>query len=470
MSKTNTRKVKVALSMIVKNEGSKSNRVILRCLDSVCHLTDIIAIVDTGSIDDTIKLIVKFCADKKIPCVVVSRPWYDDFGRSRTEALRLADWAIHEYDAGRLGYSDDDSKQSGYFKELGTLSEKVYFNDGPLTAEEFERFKKNVNVVEDGNEYLADYLRGKKSSDLKYTYYYMFMDADNSLLSNDTTDTNKVKFWFNKNMLSADSYTIDMRRNTVYSYRFMAVYDTEKPFAWFEPLHEFFGRLGTWKTQEVAEVIKGGYVLSTSEGDRSSNPLKYLKDALILEGKLLKTPNHGRTLFYAAQSWHDSHLRSNGTRDKNILRKSYELYERMSNLEEAWIEERYYSLYRMGSIKLMLEEPEIEAVKCWLKAFDLIRYRREAAYSVIEYFRLNKQFYIGYALGKPVFDIPPGITFHLFIDEDSEKWRFYDSFSVCCFYSGDKQLSKLASQRCLEYPKLPPDARKRIENNLKCCG
>ena len=69
--------------MIVKNESS----VIQRCLDSVIPYIDYWVIVDTGSSDNTKKIIKKHL--KNIPGELYSRRWRN-FGENRTEAFNLA--------------------------------------------------------------------------------------------------------------------------------------------------------------------------------------------------------------------------------------------------------------------------------------------------------------------------------------------------------------------------------------------
>lgn len=73
----------VALVMIVKDES----KVIRNCLDSVKDHIDSWLIVDTGSKDDT-KRIIKECL-RGIPGQLYDRPWIN-FGYNRTESLELA--------------------------------------------------------------------------------------------------------------------------------------------------------------------------------------------------------------------------------------------------------------------------------------------------------------------------------------------------------------------------------------------
>ena len=82
----NGKEVKFCLNMIVRNE--KDN--IVRCCDSVSHIIDAIAIVDTGSVDNTIDIIRDYCRDKNIPGEVISETWVN-FGHNRTGAIRHAE-------------------------------------------------------------------------------------------------------------------------------------------------------------------------------------------------------------------------------------------------------------------------------------------------------------------------------------------------------------------------------------------
>jgi len=76
----------IGLCMIVKNES----HIVLEALESTLPIIDTYCIVDTGSTDDTIKVIRDFYASKKIEGQVHQRPWVD-FGFNRSEALSLCD-------------------------------------------------------------------------------------------------------------------------------------------------------------------------------------------------------------------------------------------------------------------------------------------------------------------------------------------------------------------------------------------
>jgi glycosyltransferase involved in cell wall biosynthesis len=70
----------ISVCMIVKNE----ERFLAQCLRSVQDIADEIVVVDTGSTDRTIEIAKSFGA------VVVERPWRNDFGWARNQAIELA--------------------------------------------------------------------------------------------------------------------------------------------------------------------------------------------------------------------------------------------------------------------------------------------------------------------------------------------------------------------------------------------
>jgi glycosyltransferase involved in cell wall biosynthesis len=73
---------RVCLNMIVKNEAER----ITRALDSVAQFIDCYVITDTGSTDDTEKVITDYFAAHQIPGHVTHAP-FNDWGQARSEAL-----------------------------------------------------------------------------------------------------------------------------------------------------------------------------------------------------------------------------------------------------------------------------------------------------------------------------------------------------------------------------------------------
>jgi glycosyltransferase involved in cell wall biosynthesis len=113
----------IGLCMIVKNES----HVITRCLDSVKRLLDYVLIVDTGSDDDTIKVINDWLTQNFIPGQVLSEPWKNfaynrSFALSELKKVEMIDYALM-IDADEILVFDEDFD---VFKFKSTLEHDIY--------------------------------------------------------------------------------------------------------------------------------------------------------------------------------------------------------------------------------------------------------------------------------------------------------------------------------------------------------
>ena len=88
-----TKKVKICLTMIVKNESN----VIERCLNSVKDIVDCISICDTGSTDNTVEIIEEFMKNNHIPGKVHEHVW-KNFGHNRSLSAQAAKATLEDLD------------------------------------------------------------------------------------------------------------------------------------------------------------------------------------------------------------------------------------------------------------------------------------------------------------------------------------------------------------------------------------
>ncbi|MBI5191894.1 MAG: tetratricopeptide repeat protein [Nitrospirae bacterium] len=80
LKKVNLKKPKLSLCMIVRNEEA----VLKECLESVANIVDEIIVVDTGSIDDTLKIASSYGAK------ILQTEWKDDFSGPRNISIKNA--------------------------------------------------------------------------------------------------------------------------------------------------------------------------------------------------------------------------------------------------------------------------------------------------------------------------------------------------------------------------------------------
>ena len=155
----------ISLNMIVKNES----HIIFNTLD---HLTSIFKfdywlICDTGSTDETKKIITTFFKEKKIPGEIIDIEW-NGFGKARTYALDCV-YTKTDY----VLIFDADDKLHGNFKKPLTLNKDKYlfkFNKRntyyrPLILNNKIRWQfngilheylENMDILEKGVEYVSD--------------------------------------------------------------------------------------------------------------------------------------------------------------------------------------------------------------------------------------------------------------------------------------------------------------------------
>lgn len=85
-------KPSLCLNMIVKNEAAR----IERCLKSVIPYVNFVAILDTGSTDDTVRIIKQVCHEYAVPCFIERGEFYN-FSQARNDAFTWAREATRGY-------------------------------------------------------------------------------------------------------------------------------------------------------------------------------------------------------------------------------------------------------------------------------------------------------------------------------------------------------------------------------------
>lgn len=85
----------ICLTMIIKNEQN----IIIRCLESVLPIVDYVFITDTGSEDETIKIVTDWINDKKSKEMIVDGSVrqgnkFENFGKSRTESFQYSKFEL----------------------------------------------------------------------------------------------------------------------------------------------------------------------------------------------------------------------------------------------------------------------------------------------------------------------------------------------------------------------------------------
>jgi glycosyltransferase involved in cell wall biosynthesis len=457
------------LNMIVKNE----EKCILSCLESYRPLIHLVAILDTGSTDRTMDIINGFMKKYKIPGEVYQRPWFQ-FGRSRTEALRYCENVVCRHLQGKIVPANIPPVE-----ELTRM-----FEDNILK----KRYPESFGYLEE-------------LTKCKDRWAAIFSDADDVIKLEPSFDMQAFEEYLrNTDGVHYGYHTKIKLGGNPYDRCWMAVLDIEKSWKYKHPRHEcmYERRLPPPKLIEDSEiassalkpvlrgfgdaekkddshagvneklkgprwvcnwgVVSGTTIIASTKGARNLDPEKYKHDGEEIEKhiheKSLKGKFCPRMAFYCAKSYNDA----------GMMEKAKEWYIKRVEGPSDSIDDLYMSYNWLGDN----EEDEAKKIGWWNKAYDLVPFRREAASSLVEYYRKKNMFHIGGVLGLGCLN---AVAFReeQFRVMYCYEFKIYDETSVCLANSGRWEeaiplmkialKSKLSSKRC----------RDRIHKNSNYC-
>lgn len=269
--------------------------------------------------------------------------------------------------------------------------------------------------------------------------YVFFIDADEYLEYNPDfklPNLDKDYYYF-----SIDCYGTDVGK--------VQLINNHKDWKWVGVLHEVIG-LSHDRTRGDLEKVTNVY---TTEGARSKDPLKYLKDAEILEAGLKDEPNNERYLFYLGQSYKNA-----GNIPAAIL--NYE--KRIA--KGGWGEEVFYSMLDIARLQQRLKEPKEKVIKSYTRAFTYRPTRAEPLYYLANYYRDFDDFDLAYQVAKIGTSLPPSKDV-LFVERWVEEWGLPIELSVAAYWTGRYQECKEICEELLK-KKLPEDIRQLVKANL----
>lgn len=414
--------------MIVKNESA----CIEKCLESYLSSIDMIAIVDTGSSDNTIEIVNGFMRKNQLPGGIISKHW-QYFAISRNDSIEYAIKEIRKY--------------HGIPEE------------GPITLDEMNKVGDNWKLL--------------------------FTDADNILLSDDDECENehmalntKYKPVNIKDFITEDSdhYMLWCSRSSRYLYRMMISIKANWTCGskYLCHIHEFIST-DSWNPK--ISIVNGVHCYSGTHGARGKD-IKYLDDVGVLvksiEKSLVSPTNIDRTIFYLAQSFYD--LARTIHDGSSFYFNAYHYYIKRAELASGFYEERYISYVRASYIldmlpifKTMLTESQLALMKVDLlhKAHQLAPARREALFDLMVYYDRNKQYITIWDIIKDHIDDNNSKRYTLFVNTDLYGHKFDEKAALIAYYAGDKISFMKLVERALKDPKIGEEDRNRILGHRK---
>lgn len=270
--------------------------------------------------------------------------------------------------------------------------------------------------------------------------YLLFIDADETLGASPD---------FRFPSLTEGAYSLETRFNEL-RYDRVSLVSTRLPWRWEGVLHEYLEA-----GQTVPQPrLEGLWLDVRSEGARSRDPLKFQKDAAVLEEALRHEPNNARYAFYLAQSWRDC--------GQYALARAH--YERRS-IMGGWDEEVWYALYQIARLSEFMGDAKDTVVAHYLRAYSARPTRVEPLVVLARYLRGQQDWNLAYLVAQSALPIPFSND-RLFVDATAYAWVRYDELALAAFYTGHTMQAEMLWQQLLQSPDLPVSERPRIQENL----
>lgn len=270
--------------------------------------------------------------------------------------------------------------------------------------------------------------------------YVLFMDADDLLVFSEN---------FQKPFLDKDSYLIEIKFGGLSYYRTLLI-NNYLNWKWEGVLHEVISS----NEASSSGILKNAANIVSCDGARSQDPLKYQKDAEILEKALIREPNNARYRFYLAQSY----------RDCGNLLLAMENYQKRIFLG-GWDEEVFYSMLQIAQIQQTAKMDPHTFIDSYFKTFVIRPTRLEPLYYLVNYYRLSGNYQMGYNIGKMGEQIAyPNDA--LFIEDWIYKYGFLLEFSICAYWTGSYLECKEISEKILLEKDLPRHVYECVLRNL----
>lgn len=270
--------------------------------------------------------------------------------------------------------------------------------------------------------------------------YVLFIDADERLaFSSD----------FVRPLFDKDFYYFTCSYGGTHYRRIMLI-NNHLDWRWIGVLHETV----CCKEAKLFETLPRVTNVIASEGARSRDPLKFQKDAAVLEKALIDEPNNARYVFYLAQSYRDA---------QDYERALYNYHKRVAM--GGWKEEVFYSLLQMGILYEILERDPQAIIGSYYAAHRCLPRRAEPLYRIASFHRRHGNYQFGYNAALQGLALKESEN-SLF----SEFW-VYDyglllEFSICACGIEKYHEALLASHLLLANASLPNEVRECVQKNL----
>ena len=270
--------------------------------------------------------------------------------------------------------------------------------------------------------------------------YILFIDADEVVEFSST---------FVMPPLNKDSYFLLTKFGGTNYYRLQLIKDG-LGWKWEGVLHETVG--SPWA--KTNGIIAGLVNVPRTDGARSQDPKKFLKDAAVLEKALVDDPTNTRYTFYLGQSY----------RDAEEYEKSIESYKKRIALG-GWDQEIFWSMLQIAHAQKILDLDEKIFLRSYDDAYHYRPTRVEPLYYLSNYYRTMGNYAAGYLIAQIGLKLPVSSDI-LFLERYITDWALPLEYTICAYWCGDYAECIKSSKEILAKPDLSESVRQCAERNM----
>lgn len=275
---------------------------------------------------------------------------------------------------------------------------------GKIVVEPFKNFCHNRNYAIQSCLGMSDYL--------------LMLDADMIL---------QMKHFDKKSLNNSDCFCI-LQGNDAFYYQNTRIVRNNGLFNYIGVTHEYINIPPNSKMGEIKK--ESLFILDLGDGGSKSD--KFERDIRLLKEGIKEEPENVRYHFYLANSYYDC----------NKLIEAIDIYKKRIALK-GWIEEVWYSYYRMGLCYLKMGKIE-DAIYHWMLGYDEYPDRLEGIYEIIKYFRItskHKLSYLFYEIAKKILDKNLNRDSYLFLHNDVYTSKIVYEYTIIAAYLNIKNIN-----------------------------
>ena len=218
------------------------------------------------------------------------------------------------------------------------------------------------------------------------------------------------------------------------------------------------------------EPIDNVRILTRSDSGRRQEDGydRFMRDAQVLEGYLIKHPHHTRCCHYLAQSYRDA-AEARAPIDRAAMQKAMVAYLRRADMVGGFDQETFSAMFSAAKCMTALGFPSDRVVGQLLLAFNFRPSRIEPLHAIAVHFCEKDQWALAELFArKAATTVPPNDVFTDF-DLGVYNWKAKDEWARSLTWLNRCAEAEPLYREILQRDDLPPHERLRLTENLDHC-